>query len=208
MTDAIPNSALTPLPARLSSVFRSLRSGRHLSREDGADFLDLDRHAPQYAHILAGLGYELQRHPQGFYYLQGRGSIRSERMRAALLFMLILFQALDETKFQTDDRSWERSLLRRSFRVAELPHFQTAQRRSMMSAVGVDEAGLVRVLQLLDRLGVVRMLPGAQFEFLPPVHRFIDLCVHFAEDDQWSESSEPTDGVSDLDDDESEGEGQ
>ena len=57
----------------------------------------------------------------------------------------------------------------------------------MMSAVGVDEENLIRVLQLLERLGVVRMLPEKQFEFLPPVYRFIDLCIHYAEDEQWPE---------------------
>ncbi len=66
-------------------------------------------------------------------------------MRAALVFLLILFQDLDEKKFQSDERAWERTLLRRTFRIAELPHFHTAQRRAMMSAVDVDEAGLSRV---------------------------------------------------------------
>lgn len=187
MTEVADSSALPSLPPRLSSVFRSLRSGRHLSREDGADFLDLDRNRVQYTHVLAGLGYDLRHHAQGFYYLEGAGAVRSERMRASLLFLLILFQDLEERKFQSDDRSWERTLLRRTFRVADLPHFHTAQRRAMMSAVGVDEAGLTRVLQFLERLGVVRMLPEGQFGFLAPVHRFIDLCIRYAEDERWSE---------------------
>lgn len=187
MTEVAANSALPSLPPRLSSVFRSLRSGRHLSREDGADFLDLDRNRVQYTHILAGLGYDLRHHAQGFYYLEGAGAVRSERMRASLLFLLILFQDLEEKKFQSDERSWERTLLRQTFRVAELPHFHTAQRRATMSAAGVDEAGLTRVLQFLERLGVVRMLPEGEFGFLAPVHRFIDLCIRYAEDDRWSE---------------------
>lgn len=192
MTEAAGDVTLQPLPARLARVFRLLRSGRHLSRDDGADFLDLDRHHAQYAHILSGLGYELQHHSQGFYYVEGKGSVRSNRLRGALLFLFILFQDLDEKKFQTDDRSWERSVLRRTFRIAEMPHFQTAQRRAMMSAVGVDEEHLIRVLQLLERLGVVRMLPEKQFEFLAPVYRFIDLCIHYAEDEKWSERAVPT----------------
>lgn len=183
------NGPTATLPPRLASVFRLLRSGRHLSREDDADFLDLDRNAEQYSHLLSGLGYQLRHHPQGFYYLEGSGAVRAERMRAALVFLLILFQDLDEKKFQSEDRAWERTLLRRSFRIAELPHFHTAQRRAMMSAVDIDEAGLTRVLQFLERLGVVQLLPEGQFGFLAPVHRFIDLCVHYAEDETWSEKS-------------------
>lgn len=177
------------LPPRLAAVFRLLRSGRHLSREDGADFLDLDRNAEQYSHLLSGLGYELRHHAQGFYYLEGSGAVRAERMRAALVFLLILFQDLDEKKFQSDERAWERTLLRRTFRIAELPHFHTAQRRAMMSAVDIDEAGLSRVLQFLERLGVVQLLPEGQFGLLAPVHRFIDLCVRYAEDGAWTEKS-------------------
>jgi chromosome condensin MukBEF MukE localization factor len=169
------NGPAATLPPRLASVFRLLRSGRHLSREDDADFLDLDRNAEQYSHLLSGLGYQLRCHPQGFYYLEGSGAVRADRMRAALVFLLILFQDLDEKKFQSEDRAWERTLLRRSFRIAELPHFHTAQRRAMMSAVDIDEVGLTRVLQFLERLGVVQLLPEGQFGFLAPVHRFTKL---------------------------------
>lgn len=188
------------LPTRLASVFRLLRSGRHLSREDNADFLDLDRNHEQYSHLLSGLGYELRHHPQGFYYLEGSGAVRAKGMRAALVFLLILFQDLDEKKFQSEERVWERTLLRRSFRIAELPHFHTAQRRAMMSAVAVDEVGLTRVLQFLERLGVVQMLPEGQFAFFAPVHRFIDLCVRYAEDGAWSEKSGAESGALPVDD--------
>jgi hypothetical protein len=184
MVDPVLNP---PLPARLASVFRSLRRGRHLSRGDGADFFDLDRNQAEYERLLAGLGYVLRRHPQGFYYLEGPGAMRAERVRSAVVFLLIMFQDLEERKFQSGDRSWEKTLLTRAFRVAELPHFHTAQRRAMMSAVDVGEAELGRVLALLERLGVARLLPEGQFEFLPPVHRFIDLCVKYAADETWPE---------------------
>lgn len=197
------------LPPRLSEVFRLLRSGRHLSRDDGPDFLDLDRNSELYSHLLAGLGYGLRRHPQGVYFIEGSGAVRSERMRAALVFLLILFQDLDEKKFQSEDRAWERTLLRRSFRTAELPHFHTAQRRAMMSAVDVDEGGLTRVLQFLERLGVVKTLPEGQFVFLAPVHRFIDLCVRYTEEGAWpakssADAGTPPPGGQAFEDDEEE----
>ncbi len=190
MPDAADTATDLPdLPPRLSSVFRSLRNGRHISRSDGQDFLDLDRHTSTYEHVLGGLGYTLRQHGQGFFYIEGAGAIRSERMRAALLFLLILFQDLEEKKFQRQDRAWERSLLRITFKLTEMPHFQTAQRRTLMAAIGIEESGIGKVLQSLDRLGMVQLLPDGQFIFLPPVYRFVDLCMRYAEDQNWSETT-------------------
>ncbi len=189
-------TGLPELPSRLSSVFRALRNGRHISRSDGPDFLDLERHTPVYQHLLRGLGYNLQRHNQSFFYLEGAGTIRAERMRGALLFLLILFQDLEEKKFQRQDRAWERSLLRNTFKLSEMPHFQTAQRRALMAAVGIEEATLLKELQFLERLGVVQLLPEGQFGFRAPVYRFIELCMRYADDQSWSASAptESTDG--------------
>lgn len=192
MTDNDVATAMPELPERLSNVFRAMRNGRHISRNDGADFLDLERRTALYEHVLRGLGYTLKHHNQGFYYLEGAGSVRSERMRAALVFLLILFQDLEERKFQRQDRAWERSLLRTTFKIAELPHFQTAQRRSLMAAIDIDEAKVPQVLTSLDKLGVVRLLPESQFGFLPPVFRFVDLCMRYAEDPNWAASDGAT----------------
>lgn len=191
MPDADAVVPLPELPERLSSVFRAMRNGRHISRTDGSDFLDLERRTPLYEHLLRGLGYILKHHNQGFFYLEGAGAVRSERMRAALLFLLVLFQDLEERKFQRQDRAWERSLLRTTFKVAELPHFQTAQRRILMAAIEIDESKVPQVLGSLERLGVVRLLPEDQFGFLPPVYRFIDLCMRYAEDPNWKAATEP-----------------
>ncbi len=186
MPEAEATTVLPGLPERLASVFRAMRNGRHISRNDGPDFLDLERHTAAYEHVLGGLGYTLRHHNQGFFYLEGAGALRSERMRTALLFLLILFQDLEERKFQRQDRAWERSLLRTTFKVSDLPHFQTAQRRSLMAAIDLDEAKIPQVLGSLERLGVVRLLPENQFGFLPPVYRFIDLCIRYAENPTWA----------------------
>jgi hypothetical protein len=106
-------------------------------------------------------------------------------MRAAQLLLLILFQDLEERKFLRQDRAWERSLLRATFKVADLPHFQTAQRRSLMAAIELDGTKVPQVLTSLERLGVIRLLPDAQFGFLPPLYRFIDLCMKYADDPNW-----------------------
>jgi|GEM_PF-683034 len=193
MTDQSPDAGLPALPERLASVFRALRNGRHISRNDGLDFLDLERHTALYEHLLFGLGYTLRSHNQGFFYLEGTGALRSDRMRKALLFLLILFQDLEEGKLKREDRAWEKSLLRTTFKLSELPHFQTPQRRSLMAQVDVDESKVSDLLGSLKQLGVVRLLSDEQFGFLPPVYRFIDLCMRYADDANWT-----TPGTADL----------
>lgn len=200
------------LPEQLSAVFSALRKGRHISRTDGALFLDLERRTGLYEHVLRALGYTLRSHSQGFYYIEGPETIRSEQMRRVLVFLLVLFQDMEEHKFQRKERTWERSLLRSTFKVPELPHFHTAQRRSLMTAVGLDETAVSKLLQFMDRLGIVRLLPEEEFGFLPPVYRFIDLCIKYADDAQWgtadADSAPPSDPehetLSDSNDDDEE----
>jgi chromosome condensin MukBEF MukE localization factor len=173
------------LPERLAEVFRSLRSGRHICRDDIADYRDLERNEDLYQALLAGLGYELVHHGQGFYYLKGGNTLTTQRLQAITLFMLILFQDLEDKKFQEADRSWERSLLTRTFSVNELPHFQTSQRRSMLYTVGVTADTLQeKVLRSMIRMGMLEMVGPDRFQFRSPVYRFVDVCMRFA-DEAW-----------------------
>jgi hypothetical protein len=177
------NLTTVSLPARLDTVFRSLRSGRHICRTDGADYADIERHEDEYRSILRGLGYTLVHHPQGFYYLRGTGAISAQRLRAIVLFLLILFQDLEDNKFKEDERSWERSITRREFRVSELPHFDTVQRRTLLDSVGVTPATLQsRVLRFLRQLGMIDVLGEDRFTFRPAVHRFLDLFLEYAQE--------------------------
>lgn len=177
------------LPEKLAEVFRSLRSGRHICRDDGILYRDLESHEENYQVIFAGLGYELIHHGQGFYYLKGGSTLTSQRLQAVALFMLILFQDLEDKKFQEGTRGWERKLLDRVFRLDDLPHFATAQRRNMMYTVGVTAETLqYKVIRPLSMLGMLQVLPEGQFQFRPPVYRFIDLCLSFSGDD-WNQGS-------------------
>lgn len=176
------------LPARLAEVFRSLRSGKHISRDDVADYRDLDRNEELYRALFAGLGYELVHHGQGFYYFKGSNQLSTQRMQAIAIFVLILFQDLEDKKFQDADRAWERKLLLRAFAINELPHFQTAQRRSMLLTVGVTPETLhEKVLRPMARYGMLEMTGPEHFQFRSPIYRFVDVCMKFAEDD-WNVS--------------------
>jgi chromosome condensin MukBEF MukE localization factor len=182
------------LPARLADVFRSLRSGRHICRDDVADYRDLDRNEEQYCALFAGLGYELVHHGQGFYYFKGGNQLSTQRLQAITLFMLILFQDLEDRKFQAADRVWERTLLTRIFGVNELPHFQTAQRRSMLLTVGVKADTLHdKVLRPMARYGMLEMTGAEHFQFRSPIYRFVEVFMKFADDD-WQSPLAGTDG--------------
>lgn len=168
-------------PERLADVFRLLRSGRHLCVDDGKNFRDLELHEQQYTNLFRSLGYDLVRHGQGFYYFGGSNSLSTKGLRAITLFMMILFQHLEDNKFSDPDRAWERTLTHRIFEINKLPHFETAQRRALMFSLGIDPENLrERVLRLMSRLGMLSLRGGNQFQFRAPIYRFVELCMEFS----------------------------
>jgi hypothetical protein len=183
------------LPTRLAEVFRFLRSGKHICRDDVAEYRDLERNEETYCLLFQGLGYELVHHGQGFYYFKGGNYLSSQRLQAITLFALILFQDLEDTKFQHAERAWERRLLTRTFNVSELPHFQTAQRRSLLFTVGVTADTLhEKVLRPMARYGMLELQGTDQFQFRSPIYRFVDLCMQFASN-EWAASSPDSKGT-------------
>lgn len=179
------------LPARLADVFRALKSGKHICRDDFADFRDVEKNEDLYRTLFAGLGYELIHHGQGFYYFKGGNQLSTLRLQAMALFVFILFQDLEDKKFQDAERMWERKLLTRSFNIAELPHFQTSQRRSLLFSLGVTPETLYeKVLKPMVRYGMLEMTGTDHFQFRSPIYRFIDLCLAMAEDPQKVEPSQ------------------
>lgn len=177
-------------------MFRLLRTGRHICREDGADYRDLERNEEQYSDLFHGLGYKLIHHGQGFYYFEGRNHLSTQRLQAITLFTLILFQDLEDKKFQEPERAWERNLLNRIFRITELPHFETSKRRSMLHAVHVTRETLQdKVLKPMKRLGMLAMVGNDQFHFRAPIYRFIELCMQLGEENSQSNGCNPVSEV-------------
>ncbi len=171
-------------------MFRLLRSGKHICREDINEYRDLERNEDQYRVLFDGLGYHLVHHGQGFYYFTGSNTLSTQRLQAITLFVLILFQDLDDRKFQDSDRSWERKLVSREFRVSELPHFQTSNRRSLLYNVGVTPELLQeKVLRPMAKLGMLTVSGSDSFRFRSPIYRFVELCMQLAEQN-WSSALE------------------
>ena len=105
-----------PFPPQLAKVFSALRKGKHISVEDGLEFRDLTQNQDQYAAILNALGYKLVKHHQNFFYLRGGNDLNTKGLRSVSLFLLILFQHLEDTKFDDPARSWEKHLEKRLMR--------------------------------------------------------------------------------------------
>jgi len=183
-----PKPPLPPeaLPGQLADVFHDLRLGKHLCRDDGVLYRDIEQNEATYRLLLKQLGYELVSHGKGFYYLQGTSSLSSQRLESLTVFVLLLFQDLEDRKFENRERMWEKTLLSQVFSMGELPHFATAEKRKMMSAVGVTQDTLAKkVLRVLASLGMLELMPQNQFRFRAPIYRFVDLCLQYASD-EWA----------------------
>lgn len=184
-------------PPHMARAFRDLRTGRHLCVDDGETYQDIRRHEDQYVAILGAMGYRLTHHPQNFYYITGGNQLNSKGVKAITLFLLILFQHLEDNKFDSDDRSWHRDLANRPFKIAELPHFATSATRMLMRNLDITDENLRdKVLRLMSRLGILELLPGDMFVFRASVYRFVDLCVAYAERPSETTSNEPSEADS------------
>ena len=149
--------------------------------------LEEDCRGPGHSLVLG-----LVHHGQGFYYFKGGDYLSSQRLRAVTLFALILFQELEDKKFKEAERAWERNLLMRTFRVDELPHFSTTQRRSMLFTLGVTEETLPeKVLRPMARMGMLEMIGPERFRFRSPIFRLLELCIKFADED-WQQPPNAT----------------
>lgn len=177
-----PMASDEPFPPHLAKVFGALRKGKHISIEDGAEFRDLQQHQDRYAVVLDALGYKLVKHHQNFFFLQGGNDLNTKGLRSVALFLLILFQHLEDSKFDDAQRSWEKSLLDRTFVIADLPHFETPARRSLMFSLDLTSENLrERVLRTMFRLGFISFVGQSQFRFRSPVYRFVEVCLNYAE---------------------------
>ena len=169
-------------PPKLEEAFRLLKRGRHICRDDIRVYRDLKQHQETYEQLFRALGFELIYHSRDFFYFEGSNHYRTKRLEQATLFVLILFQDLEDKKLQTQQRQWQKTLLNRHFKISELPHFATTKRRQVMSDAGIRKETLQKqVLDTLKKIGMLEMVGPNQFLFRSPIFRMIDLCVEFAE---------------------------
>jgi hypothetical protein len=197
-----PPLTLDGLSETLKVVFKSLKGGRHICRDDMVEYRDIAHHEEQYRCLFRALGYELVYHGQGFFYFKGGNRLPTQRLQRIALFCLILFQHLEETKFKEADRGWIDKLVNRTFDINnELPHFSTSQRKSMLASLGVTDVESLRnkVLQPMAQMGMLDS-QGNLFRFRSPIYRLVDLCMELADqkNDAWSRKAGPEEPQSAL----------
>jgi hypothetical protein len=176
----------------MKTIFKQLRTGRHVCRADGADFRDLERFEEEYSVLFQSLGYELVHHEQGFYFLKGDDQLSSRRLQAIAIFVLIMFQDLEDRKYENKVGMWEKELVTKSFEIESLPHFAIPRRREMMKRVGVVDVETLKdkVLRPMKSLGMLEDASKGAIRFRAPVYRIVDICIEIASQEPEGSPSE------------------
>lgn len=162
---------LSELP-ELKEVFKRLRSGRHVSGEDGAIYRALNEHEEEFRVLFDSLGFELLRHRRDFFYFKGSSGYSSFGTRIAVFFFILV-----ESIAERGERL-EETLFTQSFLIADLPHFQRERYRKYMAEAGMeDEDSLHNLFQRMERLGFLRREDEHSLRFRTPAYRLLDLCT-------------------------------
>lgn len=160
---------------RLSSeIFEALKSGQHLSSDNGSYKLweAYSESAEAWEEIMRKLGYDLQRHPSGFCYLETPGSTNSIAAQITV-FVLVLVRYIAR-----DNDSIQETLLGRSWQLTALPHLSDERGRRYMDQVQVkNETALQDVARKIARLGFASIDEQGAMRFHRPIRRFLDMCI-------------------------------
>jgi len=173
MPDIKPDGK-THLPA-LADIFHALRRGRHISAADGTLFTHLATHGEAYRTLLEDLGFVLKRHPRDFFYLEDSANFTEIAAKMALFFFILVEHLADR------GLPIEETLMSSRFAIEAMPHLTGDRYRDLMREAEVTTTEqLLNIITTLDRYGFIRRLPDDQFECLPPVYRFLDICLQYA----------------------------
>lgn len=156
----------------LAEAFDLLRSGYHISRDDGNLYWALHDNIDAYVDLFKHLGFRLECHPRDFYYFHGEGDLSETSSRMAL-FVFILVEWLADR-----GENVEEAVMAAPFTIEDLPHLKSERYKAAMKEVGVmDQEGIVAILRTMERFGFVRRQGDRVFRFRTPAYRFFDLCL-------------------------------
>ena len=171
----------TELP-RLAEVFDALRKGRHLAPEDADLYFELNSGESAFTELFAKLGFELQKHPRGFYYFKGESDISDTASRMAV-FMFILVETLADS-----GASPEEQIMTSLFFTDKLEHLRRERYRNIMLEAGMPtEEELRQTLRTMERFGFLKMESPDSFRFRTPAYRFLDLCMELFKEGEAAE---------------------
>lgn len=159
---------------QLAPIFRELFKGYHLSRSEPECYAQLSTLQDQYRALFKALGFELVCDPRGFYYFvpeQVGPQVNKTAQRLALFTFIMVEHLADRGRDPLavlDGGSIGRH---------ELPALLDKYRDLFLQAeVTTQEELEEKVIRRLTQLGFAEDSNGI-YRFLPPMHRFLDVCL-------------------------------
>lgn len=178
---------------QLQPIFEKLKTGYHLSHEDGLLYSALMENFDQYAEYFAAIGLTLIRHERDFFYFDAEerdsASVLLPRV-AVFAYILIDFTA-------TQGQPIEDTIMTATFSLRGLPHFSLDSYRAHLRQVDLNEPEDLRdVIQYLTRIGWAKWVGAEEFCFLRPFYRVFDKCLELSRLSAESTATLASDSVS------------
>lgn len=165
--------------SQLAPIFRELFKGYHVSRRDAELYSQLSNQQDQYRALFKALGFELVCDTRGFYYFvpeQMGAQVNKTAQRLALFTFIIVEHLADQGRDPLavlDGGSLGRD---------ELPPLLEKYRDLFLQAeVQTQDELEEKVMRRLTQLGFASEDNGI-YRFLPPMHRFLDVCLSVQQD--------------------------
>jgi hypothetical protein len=165
--------------SQLAPIFRELFKGYHISRAAPELYTQLSNQQDAYRALFKSLGYELVCDSRGFYYFvpeQMGAQVNKTAQRLALFTFILVEHLADQGRDPLavlDGGSLGRD---------ELPSLLDKYRDLFLQAEvqTVDELE-EKILRRMTQLGFAHE-EGGIYRFLPPMHRFLDVCLSVQQD--------------------------
>ncbi|MBK6294958.1 MAG: chromosome partitioning protein [Rhodoferax sp.] len=165
--------------SQLAPIFRELFKGYHVSRRDAELYSQLSNQQDQYRALFKALGFELVCDTRGFYYFvpeQMGAQVNKTAQRLALFTFIIVEHLADQGRDPLavlDGGSLGRD---------ELPPLLDKYHDLFLQAeVQTQDELEEKIMRRLTQLGFALDDNGI-YRFLPPMHRFLDVCLSVQQD--------------------------
>lgn len=165
--------------SQLAPIFRELFKGFHVSRRDPELYAQLSNFQDQYRTLFKALGFELVCDTRGFYYFvpdMTAAQVNKTAQRLSLFTFILVEHLADQGRDPMavlDGGSIGRD---------ELPSLLDKYRDLFLQAeVTTFEELEDKIIRRLVQLGFAEDSNGV-YRFLPPMHRFLDVCLSVQHD--------------------------
>ncbi len=163
----------------IREAFEKLRSGCHLSIEDGECYRALADNEKDFTSLFASLGFALINHRRGFFYFKGGSGYSSFGSKVAVFFF-ILVEWISDSGGQVEEYLFNRLTM-----TSDLPHLKRDRYKQYMADAGIEtEDSLGNLLKRMERLGFIRFQSEGIFRFKNPSYRLLDLCSEIIEEEE------------------------